>query len=120
MNKNTYISIRTKIISIVCVVGGLTSVLAACQGNLQDKDGTGKTLTHRTDAATAQVSDVTLDEIITCETILEDSSLLDAGGAQAWSVNSDGTLTVRDGERFYHRIITTDGNSTDVTYKRIN
>jgi len=120
MNKNTYISIRTKIISIVCVVG-FTSVLAACQGNLQEKVGTDKTLARRTETDKAQVPDVTIDEIITCETITEDSSLLDAEGVQAWSVNSDGTVTVKDGSRFYHRIVTTDeAGNVDVTYRRID
>ncbi len=62
---------------------------------------------------------VSIDEISECEAIIEDTTLMDGKGDRAWTKNG-GMIRIKNGNKYYLRMLTKDGSVTAVTYKYVN
>ena len=62
---------------------------------------------------------VSIDEISECEAIIEDTTLMDGKGDKAWTKNG-GMIRIKNGNKYYLRMLTKDGSVTAVTYKYVN
>lgn len=60
---------------------------------------------------------VTIDEIGIVETIIADSSLMNASGDRAWKPLNDRMIRVKNGEKCYLRMETKNGTVTNLTYR---
>lgn len=90
-----------------------TLTVASCKESKQPVQAlTDDALT--TDAVTNDM--VNIDEISECEKIVEDSTLENGKGEKAWK-RVGGKIRIKNGDRFYLRRETKDGNVTTVTYR---
>lgn len=90
--------------------------LASCNNgkqNLHDDTGTYKALTDK--SVTNDMAD--FDEIERCEEIIEDTTLMNGTGEKAWKKVGNGMIRIKNGNRYYLRLITDKGKITSVTYK---
>ena len=63
---------------------------------------------------------VNIDEIEECEAILADSSLMNGTGEKAWNQKDSGLIRIKNGDKYYLRMNTKEGNVTAVTYRYID
>ena len=63
---------------------------------------------------------VNIDEISECEKIIADSSLMDGKGERVWTHKGTGMISIKNGDKYYLRMTTKDGNITAVTYRYID
>lgn len=90
-----------------------TLVLLGC------KDKTSQETTIHNYARTSNIvttNMVDIDEISECEKIIADSTLMGADGERGWKNKGDDTISIKNGDKYYLRIMTKDGNITDFTY----
>lgn len=105
---------RVNIYTVFVVVFlGSVLVLTACVNKTKETVSTGESQPAET------TSEVSLDEIVACEEIIDDPTLMNTGGEKNWTVNDDGSITIGNGKDYYVRTITNKDNVTDVTYKHI-
>ena len=98
-----------RLLYILCFA---TLALTSCK---ESKQPVQQTLTP--DAVTNDM--VSIDEISECEAIIEDSTLMDGKGEKAWTKRR-GMIRIKNGDKFYLRMLTKDGSVTAVTYKYVN
>ena len=93
-------------------------LLTGCKGNNPSQDPELRDYVGTSDLVTSDM--VNIDEISECEEIIADSSLMDGKGERAWTHKGTGMISIKNGDKYYLRMTTKDGNITAVTYRYID
>lgn len=100
-----------KIFTLIFI--SVAMLLVGCKGKVS-QEPTIHNYARTSNIVTTNMVDI--DEISECEKIIADSTLMDADGEKGWRNKGDDTISIKNGDKYYLRIMTKDGNITDFTY----
>lgn len=103
---------------IILILFTAALLVAGCKGNKPSQDPALRNYVGTSDLVTSDM--VNIDEISECEEIIADSTLMEGKGEKAWTKKGTGMISIKNGDKYYLRMVTKDGSITAVTYRYIN